>query len=79
MLFYPKALKFPSPLYNLKFFPKGFDKLPPGGGGTLYAPGYELTKIEKGARNLREVDKQRRKKGEIVKNLRKDREIFQRF
>ena len=29
MIFSPKALKLPSPLHNLKFFPKGFDKLPP--------------------------------------------------
>ena len=29
VIFSPKALKLPSPLHNLKFFPKTFDKLPP--------------------------------------------------
>ena len=41
VIFFPKALKLPSPLHNLKFFPKGFDKLPPPpgvGNEELYTP-----------------------------------------
>ena len=43
VIFFPKALKFSYPLKNLKFFPKGFDNLPPprgppGGGEELYIP-----------------------------------------
>ena len=41
VIFFPSALKFPFPLYNLKFFPKGIDKLLPEGGvgnEELYTP-----------------------------------------
>ena len=42
VIFFPKALKLPSPLHNLKFFPIGFDKLPPPppgvGNEELYTP-----------------------------------------
>ena len=49
VIFFTRALKFPSPLlYNLKFFPKGFDKLPPKsppgvGNEELYTPLYLTT------------------------------------
>ena len=42
MIFFQKALKLPSPLHNLIFFPKRFDKLPPPSAGVgneeLYTP-----------------------------------------
>ena len=38
VIFFPKALKFPSPLHNLKFFPKGLDE-------ELYTPMFRIADI----------------------------------
>ena len=53
MIFFPKALKLPSPLHNLKFYPKGFDNPPPQrvGNEELYTPLLH-TWIVKGEKDL---------------------------